>query len=105
MQRQIIIEPYTLWTREIAALSNDSGNGTNQLSYPDGFFLDLKTNTIYVADTENNRIMCISDGASIEGVVIMGENGKDNVTHQLSSTHDVALDSNGNLYVSDIENN
>ncbi|CAF1443003.1 unnamed protein product, partial [Adineta steineri] len=81
-----------------------AGNRTDQLSFPEAFFLDRRTNTIYVADKNNNRVMRISADAPNAGFVIAGNNGKGNAAHQLSSPHGIALDSKGNLYVSDNEN-
>ncbi|CAF4079192.1 unnamed protein product, partial [Adineta steineri] len=74
-----------------------AGNRTDQLSFPEAFFLDRLTNTIYVADKNNNRVVRISADAPNAGFVIAGNNGKGNATHQLSSPHGIALDSKGNL--------
>ncbi|CAF0758453.1 unnamed protein product [Adineta steineri] len=81
-----------------------AGNQTDQLSFPEAFFLDRLTNTIYVADKNNNRVMRISADAPNAGFVIAGNDGKGNAAHQLPSPHGIALDSKGNLYVSDNEN-
>ncbi|CAF4402137.1 unnamed protein product, partial [Adineta steineri] len=70
-----------------------AGNRTDQLSFPEAFFLDCRTNTIYVADKNNNRVMRISANAPNAGFVIAGNNGESNAAHQLSSPHGIALDS------------
>jgi sugar lactone lactonase YvrE len=84
---------------------NGAGNRTDQLSYPDGIFLDRATNTVYVADTKNSRVVRIPIGAQNAPVIIAGGNGYGSAAHQLSSPHGLASDSKGSLYVSDRENN
>ncbi|CAF3906990.1 unnamed protein product, partial [Rotaria sp. Silwood1] len=66
------------------------GNGINQLSYPWGLYVD-DDQTIYVADTSNNRIVEWKLGAK-SGQVVAGGNGQGSGNHQLSSPEDVIVD-------------
>ncbi len=74
-----------------------SENRTDQLSYPEALFLDRMTDTVYVADSKNSRIMRIPVGFT-------GGNDNGNATHELSTPLGLTFDSTGNLYVSDREN-
>lgn len=52
--------------------SNSPGNSSNQLNLPDAIFVQKETNTLYVADTGNNRIQSLSlSGSSTTGVTIV----------------------------------
>jgi len=83
---------------------------TAQLNNPNGLVVDPAGN-LYIADTDNNRVRRInaSDGkiVTIAGTGVPGYNG-DNIpatTAQLSHPEKLALDSSGNLYITDHGNN
>ncbi|CAF0814447.1 unnamed protein product [Adineta steineri] len=52
-----------------------SGSANNQLSSPQGVALDSSTNTLYISDSGNNRVMRYLSGAS-SGDVVVGINGE-----------------------------
>ncbi|CAF1049606.1 unnamed protein product [Adineta steineri] len=52
-----------------------SGSANNQLSSPQGIALDSSTNTLYISDTGNNRVMRYLSGAS-SGDIVVGGNGE-----------------------------
>ena len=98
---------YTLsngsYTQSVVAGGNNSGNSLNQLNRPWGIYLD-SSETLYVADTYNHRIVKWSSGAS-QGVLVAGGNNEGNALNQLRYPRSVNLDSYGNIYVSDSDNN
>ncbi|CAF1400598.1 unnamed protein product, partial [Rotaria sp. Silwood1] len=88
----IDIHPNARWQQNgtTVAGGNRQGNGINQLSYPWGLYVD-DDQTIYVADTSNNRIVEWKLGAK-SGQVVAGGNGQGSGNHQLSSPEDVIVD-------------
>ncbi|CAF1182794.1 unnamed protein product [Adineta steineri] len=51
--------------------SNSKGNGSNELSLPQGMFLHEKTNMLYVVDTDNRRIQMFSlNQTSTTGITV-----------------------------------
>jgi uncharacterized protein (TIGR03437 family) len=88
--------------------SGDNGRASDaRLAGPQGVAVDSAGN-LYIADTGNNRIREVSNGV-ITTVVGNGlaEFGGDNgaaANAQLNSPYGVAVDSAGNLYIADTEN-
>ncbi len=79
------------------------GNGSNQLSYPTGLYVD-DDQTVYVADQSNHRIMEWKSGAT-SGQVVAGGNGEGNGAHQLFNPQDVIVDKESDsLIICDISN-
>ncbi|CAF4921243.1 unnamed protein product [Rotaria sp. Silwood1] len=80
------------------------GTMANQLYGPMGLALD-SSNTLYVADWYNNRVQAWLLGAST-GMTVAGDAsgtpGSD--SNYLNTPADVAVDSNGNIYVADTYN-
>ncbi|CAF4242656.1 unnamed protein product, partial [Adineta steineri] len=92
----------------VAAGGNGNGNALNQLSYPVGVYYDyLYTNSLYVADSGNNRIMKFVSGStsSNDGTVVAGGNGAGSGTNQLYDPRSIIVDSSGTLYIADANNN
>jgi sugar lactone lactonase YvrE len=88
----IDIHPNAKWQQNglTVAGGNGSGNGTHQLSYPRGFYVD-DDQTLYVADQLNHRIVEWKWGAT-SGQVVAGGNGQGSGAHQLSEPTDVIVD-------------
>ena len=86
----------------IAAGGNGLGSGTNQLSSPDGLFLDPATSIIWIADTYNHRIVRWSSPSS--STVVCGSYGTN--ANQFNYPRGVFVDiSNSNtVYVADTAN-
>ena len=86
----------------VVAGGNGGGSSLNQLNYPKGIHVD-NTGNIYIADSENHRIVMYEPG-NIEGLVVAGENGQGNGSNQLSWPEDIVVDSNQNIYISNSGN-
>ncbi len=69
----------------------------NQLTFPHAIFVD-NDNTIYIADSENNRIVQWKYGEK-EGQVIAGGNGKGNRNDQLNYPTDIIIDKRNNSLI------
>ncbi|CAF1340167.1 unnamed protein product [Adineta steineri] len=88
----------------VAAGGNGNGNALNQLSSPNGVYYDyLYTNSLYVADSGNYRIMKYPSGStgSTTGTVVAGGNGAGSGVNQMNGPRNMVVDSNGNLYIVD----
>ncbi|CAF1503432.1 unnamed protein product [Rotaria sp. Silwood1] len=88
----IDIPPNATWSQNgiTVAGGNGRGSGTNQFLVPWGFYVDDNL-TIYVADTENARIVEWTFGAT-NGKVVAGGNGAGIGLHQLQYSQDVIID-------------
>ncbi len=90
--------------------SGDGGPATQaELFYPDGLALDSVGN-LYIADSLNNRVRVVTPGGIIMTVAGNGRfgysgDGGPATSAGLNGPTSVALDSAGNLYVADCENN
>jgi hypothetical protein len=117
-----IADTYNQRIREVlsngAIIATVAGNGTAgysgegpattvQLNYPEGVAVDAAGN-LYIADTNNNRIRKVSNGAmtTVAGNGTAGYSGDGQATSaQLNYPGGVAVDAAGNLYVADTNNN
>lgn len=79
------------------------GNGLNQLNFPAGIFVDANQN-IYIADTNNARVVKWSKGATY-GQIVAGGYGAGSGTAQLYGPMDVVVDKSGAVYITDTVNN
>ncbi|CAF0996966.1 unnamed protein product [Adineta steineri] len=92
----------------VAAGGNGNGNALNQLSYPVGVYYDyLYTNSLYVADSSNNRVLKFPSNSTSAnyGTVVAGGNGPGIGANQLNDSRSIVVDSNGTLYIADAGNN
>ncbi|CAF5029558.1 unnamed protein product, partial [Rotaria sp. Silwood1] len=87
----------------VVAGSNGKGESLKQLSYPRGVIVD-QIGQIYVADSDNHRIMRWFEGSE-EGTIIVGGNGKGEQSDQLNNPFGLSFDREYNLYVADCGNN
>jgi sugar lactone lactonase YvrE len=79
------------------------GNGLNQLFGPNGMFID-DDQTIYVADTYNQRILQWKKN-EINGRIVAGGNGQGNRNDQLNRPTQVIVDKkNDSLIICDLDN-
>ena len=79
----------------VAGIAGSPGVSANQLQHPTGVTLDA-SNTLYIADTRNNRIQTYLPGAS------NGTAGSR--LFDLRGPVDVVVDSNGSIYIADTLN-
>ncbi|CAF5098885.1 unnamed protein product, partial [Rotaria sp. Silwood1] len=88
----IDIYPNAQWQQNgiTVAGGNQQDNGINQLSHPHSLYVD-DDQTIYVADTFNDRIVEWKQGAT-NGQVVAGGNGQGSGDHELSNPSDVIID-------------
>ncbi|CAF0838807.1 unnamed protein product [Adineta steineri] len=92
----------------VAAGDNGNGNALNQLSGPFGVYYDyLYTNSLYVTDCGNNRVMKYPSGSTSAtyGTVVAGGNGAGSGANQLNNPRSIVVDSSGTVYISDGSNN
>ncbi len=84
---------------------NGMGLSSNQLNGPFGIFIDAM-GSIYVADRLNNRIQKFAPGSTslTSGTTVAGGNGQGSNANQLDNPIGVFLDTQGNLFVSDNNN-
>ncbi|CAF1079779.1 unnamed protein product [Rotaria sordida] len=92
-----------LWSSGAFTGKTVAGNGTNgsafnQLSYPNGVNVDSSSGILYIADTNNHRIMSYASNASI-GTLVAGGNGSGTHSYQLYSPYSVHFDSFSNSLV------
>ena len=87
----------------IVAGGNGQGNKLNQLNSPTYIFIG-RDETIYVSDTQNDRVMKWLKDAK-EGVVVAGGQGRGNSLNQLNSPYGLVVNELGDIYVADCENN
>ena len=82
---------------------NGSGSAANQLYHPHGLAVD--GGTLYIADTNNNRVQRWVIGET-EGTTVAGGNvDGGSAANQLDGPYGLALDGAGNLYIAEQVNN
>ncbi|CAF1073241.1 unnamed protein product [Adineta steineri] len=86
---------------------NGGGDALNQLSGPNGVYYDyLYTNALYVADSNNHRVMKFPSGSTSVtfGTVVAGGHGAGSGANQFNSPRSILVDSSGTLYIADGNN-
>jgi uncharacterized protein (TIGR03437 family) len=113
-------ESNLIWRVSNGAITAVAGNGTSgfsgdngpatsaQLYFPTGVAVDSADN-LYIADTGNNRVRKVSNGVitTVAGNGTQGFRGDNGLatSAQLNFPIGVAVDSAGNLYIADTDNN
>ncbi|CAF4717960.1 unnamed protein product, partial [Rotaria socialis] len=67
----------------VVAGGQGKGNALTQLHWPNGIFVDT-LGTLYVADSNNNRVMRWTQGDKTQGAVIVGGNGQGEGANQFN---------------------
>ncbi|CAF3577114.1 unnamed protein product, partial [Rotaria socialis] len=88
----------------VVAGGQGQGNALTQLYCPNGIFVDT-LGTLYVADSNNHRVMRWTQGDKKQGTVVVGENGQGAGANQFDVPVGLSFDRHGNLYVADMGNN
>jgi sugar lactone lactonase YvrE len=86
---------------------NGAGSGLNQLNSPNSVYFDyLSTNSLYVADSGNNRIMKFPSGSTsaTSGTMVAGNGIAGSAANQLNNPRSVVVDCAGILYITDAGN-
>ncbi|CAF3313749.1 unnamed protein product [Rotaria socialis] len=81
------------WAQNGVTIAGGNGavDATNQLSYPQGLFVD-DDQTVVIADYWNHRITQWKNGDTMNGQVVAGGKGQGNGLHQLDRPTDVLID-------------
>ncbi|CAF2072976.1 unnamed protein product, partial [Rotaria magnacalcarata] len=89
----------------VVAGGNGPGTNRTQLNFPTGIYLDVTSNSLYIANYASNNIVRWVIGATIWTLVAGDINGmKGNSSTMLFSPFDVEVDFMGNIYVADTFN-
>ncbi|MHB1411774.1 MAG: NHL repeat-containing protein [Thermoleophilia bacterium] len=75
------------------------GTGLGQYDYPNGIAADPTTGNIYVADTNNWRLVCLGEDGKIRWT--LGRQQKGNIPSPWHLIRSVSVDKNGNVFISD----
>ncbi|CAF1460799.1 unnamed protein product [Adineta ricciae] len=86
----------------LVAGGNGRGNKLNQLDSP-RFIFTAKDHSIYISDSENNRVMKWMKDAR-EGILVAGGNGRGNNLNQLNGPHGLFVDELNQIYIADCVN-
>lgn len=76
----------------------------NQVNYPNNIYFDfLYTNSLYVADSGNNRIIKFPSNSTNKtlGIIVAGTGSSGNASNRFNYPRAVIIDRNGILYISD----
>jgi sugar lactone lactonase YvrE len=87
----------------LVAGGNGVGDQLNQLNSASLIFIDTNY-SLYVADSDNHRVMKWMKDAK-EGIIVAGGNGSGDSLRQLSNPQGVIVDELGQIYVADECNN
>jgi sugar lactone lactonase YvrE len=86
----------------VVAGGNNQGSLNNQLNYPCGIYLDVPSNSLYIANNNDHNIVRWVVNASSWTLIAGNANGQSGPTStMLNSPTDVTLDYMGNVYVTD----
>ncbi|CAF4691417.1 unnamed protein product [Rotaria socialis] len=89
----------------VVAGGNGPGTNSTQLNYPMGIYLDVTSNSLYIANYYSNNIVRWVIGATSWTLVAGNINGMSgNSSTMLFSPYDVEIDFMGNIYVTDTSN-
>lgn len=79
------------------------GSDLTQLNNPRGLTIDPPTSDLFIADTENHRVLRWEWNAQ-SGEVVCGGNGRGSDLQHLNEPKNLILDPEGFLYIADVKN-
>ncbi|CAF1221868.1 unnamed protein product [Adineta steineri] len=89
----IIINEETKWKQSATTVAggNGRGNALNQLKQPQSIYVDEDSESVYIADSENYRIVRWKFGAK-NGTIVAGGKGRGEEIDQMQQPFDIVLD-------------
>ena len=96
-QHNHCIQKFSSAGKVIKAIGGECSNEPQQFNYPHGIAIHPHTHRIYVADTGNGRIQILNPDLTL--CSSFGQKGSKN--GEFLSPNDIAIDSVGNLYITD----
>ncbi|CAF1128770.1 unnamed protein product [Adineta steineri] len=93
-------------TKGITILGNDKKHGIrrDQLTFPEGLFIDSKTQILYVADAGNNYVLKRYPNGEIKIAAGQSNGASGSTSNKLNAPIDVFADEDENVYVADWNN-
>ena len=89
----------------VAGITGSGGSNTNQLNAPTGLYLDVSSNTLYIANCNSHNIVRWVVNATTWTLIAGSANGQSGYSSILFySPIDLTFDYMGNLYVADSNN-
>jgi len=90
----------------VAGITDVLGSSNQQLSSPNGLYLDETNSYLYIADFGNNRIQRYYLGITANGTTVAGGNGAGPGSNQLNQPTGVCVSKKtGDIYIADAGNN
>lgn len=90
-----------VYNQDLKAVNTLGSRGNKPTQFNDAYSIAFHNNTLWVADTFNNRLQQLTlDGQPL--AVVGGQEGQD--VHQFSHPTDLDFDAEGNIYVADWKN-
>jgi sugar lactone lactonase YvrE len=85
-------------------MGNGYGSDPDQLQFPQGLFIESKTQILYVADVSNNRVQKLYPDGTIKTAAGRADAKGGSTADTLDGPKDVYADGNENVYVADWNN-
>jgi hypothetical protein len=85
-------------------IGNGYGTGPDQLQFPEGLFIEPKTQILYVADVSNNRVQKRYPNGKIETAAGQPDGASGSTPDKLSGPVDIFADENENVFIADLSN-
>jgi sugar lactone lactonase YvrE len=85
-------------------IGNGYGTGPDQLQFPEGLFIEPKTQILYVADVSNNRVQKRYPNGEIKTAAGKANGEGGSTSRELDGPVDVFADENENVFVADWTN-
>ncbi|CAF3821898.1 unnamed protein product, partial [Rotaria sp. Silwood1] len=88
-------------TTGITIMGNGYGTNPDQLQFPDGLFIEPKTQILYVADVSNNRVQKRYPNGEIKTAAGQSNGAGGSTSDKLDGPRDIFADENENVFVVD----
>ena len=82
-------------------MGDGSGTGPNQFQFPEGLFIEPRTQILYVTDVSNNRVQKRYPNGQIKTAAGQANCESGSTPDKLNGPRDVVADENENVYVVD----